>query len=133
MKLTRLQKIAIAFFIFSLLPAYLLANWRHQDNLEAINDRYQREQALHLSTDKLLNNCEKSQRNENTPYGANHQICDQGSQEHSQTERAMNLLDQEKARNDVRFYQNFLLFALVLNLLGFVTHKASQFMAREED
>lgn len=133
MKLTRRQKIGIAFFIFSLLPAYLFANWRHQANLEGITDRYERVQALHLSTDKLVSNCEKNQRNENTPYGANHQICDQGSQEHSQTERAMNLLDQEKARNDVRFYQNFILFALLLNLLGFVTYKASQFMAKEED
>jgi len=133
MTLNRIQKIGIAFFISSLLPAYLLADWRYQANQTTITDRYEREQALHLSTDKLLDNCEKDQTNENTPYGVHHQICNQGTQEHAQTERAMGLLDQEKARNEVRMYQNFILFVLLFNLLGFVTYKASQFLAREEN
>jgi len=88
---------------------------------------------LHLSTDKLLNNCEQNQKNDNTPYGANHQICNQGLQEHSQTEHAMGMLDQEKARNQTRMYQNIALFALLFNLIGFVAYKASLFLAREEN
>ena len=133
MKLTRIQKTAIIFFIASLFPAYLLAVWRYQVNLEAITDRFEREQALHLSTDKLLNNCEQNQKNDNTPYGANHQICNQGLQEHSQTEHAMGMLDQEKARNQTRMYQNIALFTLLFNLIGFVAYKASLFLAREEN
>ena len=132
MKLTRIQKIAIAFFIASLFPAYLLSVWRYQANLDAITDQFKREQTLHISTDKLLNNCEQNQKNDNTPYGANHQICSQGQQEHSQTEHAMGLLDQEKARNQTRMYQNIALLTLLFNLIGFVAYKASLFLAKEE-
>ena len=132
MNLTRLQKISIAFFICSLLPAYLIANWRHAENLTAITERYERERNLHLSTDKLLKNCALNEKKENEHYSANHQICTQGEQEHQLSGRLMELLAEEKANNDRRWYRNFALSVSLLNLLGLAIRKAYSVLTREE-
>jgi hypothetical protein len=133
MKLSRIQKISIAFFIFSLLPAYLIANWRHETNVAVISERFEEEKNLHLSTDKLISNCERNEQKENTPYGANHQICNQGAQEHLQTEHAMHRLEEEKSFNDARSYRNFILSTVLLNLLAFLIYKSQQFLTRKEN
>jgi len=45
----------------------------------------------------------------------------------------MTALDQEKARNGVWWYANFLLSVLLLNFLGFAVYKGNIFLKREED
>lgn len=132
MNLTRLQKISIAFFICSLLPAYLIANWRHAENLTAITERYERERNLHLSTDKLLQNCALNKKKENAHYTANHQICAQGEQEHARSGQLMELLVEEKANNDQRWYRNLAFSVVLLNLLGLAIYKAYSVLTREE-
>ena len=132
MNLTRLQKISIAFFICSLLPAYLIANWRHAENLTAITERYERERNLHLSTDKLLQNCALNKKKENAHYTANHQICAQGEQEHARSGQLMKLLVEEKANNDQRWYRNLAFSVVLLNLLGLAIYKAYSVLTREE-
>ena len=133
MSLSRIQKIAIVFFIASLLPAYLIAQWRYGANISSIQDKFERERNLHLSTDKLLINCERNEKKENTAYDANHRICDQGLRTHELTSLAMTALDQEKARNSVWWYANFLLSVVLLNFLGFAVYKGNIFLKREED
>lgn len=97
MKLTRNHKIGLIFFVCSLLPAYWIANWRYEANLANLTETLNKEQALHLSTDKLLSNCEKNAEGKAHPYDATHQICNQGSDIHARTDHAMDLLAQEKA------------------------------------
>ena len=132
MTLSHTQKIGIAFFALSLLCAYLFANWRHEANLLEITEEFKLEQSLHLSTDKLLNNCERNAEKENTPYGANHQICDEGLQEHELTARLMKVLDTEKERNNTRWYRNFFLSVLILNLFGFAIQQWLKFIKRND-
>lgn len=132
MKLSRMQKIGLVFFLCTLLPAYLIANWRYHANLNAITDKFDREQKLHFSTDKLVSNCERNEEKENNHYGSNHQICDQGLQEHASTSHVMDILMQEKASNETRWYRNFFLSVLILNLFGFFIYKGNAFLNREE-
>ena len=133
MKLTRIQQICFVFFACTLLPSYLIANWRHDANLAALTEKLEREHGLNLSTDKLQINCERNELKEGTPYDANHQICEQGAQEQKQTAHAMDVLTQEEARNDVRWYRNFFLAVLAFNLLGFIAYKAYLFLKRGLD
>lgn len=132
MKLSRIQKISLAFFLCTLLPAYLIANWRHEANLNVITDKFEREQKLHISTDKLLSNCERNEDKENDHYSANHQICEQGLQEHTSTSHVMDILTQEKTSNETRWYRNFFLSILILNLLGLSIYKGNAFLNREK-
>ncbi len=132
MKLTRVQKFSLAFFIFSLLPAYLLAHWRFEENLAMVTDKFAREQTLHLSTDKLLINCERNEKNEPAAYSANHQICAQGAQEHALTSQAMDALAREKIRNDTDWYWNFLWTVLICNLFGLAAYRGSLFITCSE-
>ena len=132
MSLSGIQKIGIAFFIASLLPAYLIAHWRYEANISSIQDKFEREHNLHLSTDKLLINCERNEKKENTAYDVNHQICDQGQQTHELTSHAMSALAQQKARNSVWWYFNFFVSVSVFNLLGFAIYKGNIFLKREE-
>jgi hypothetical protein len=127
MTLTRLQKIGLAFFVFTLVPAYLFANWRHSSTFASLDAAYTREQALHQSTDKLLSNCERS----DSPYDANQQICNQGQMLHTQTSQAMDVLAQEKLQNDSRWHLNFWLTVLLLNFLGWGFHKARLALSQE--
>jgi len=132
MSLSRIQKIAIALFIGSFLPAYLMAQWRYDANISSIQDKFERERNLHLSTDKLLVNCERNEKKENTAYDANHRICDQGLKTHELTSQAMSALDQENTHSRVWWYVNFLLSVLVLNFLSFAIYKGKTFLKREE-
>jgi hypothetical protein len=133
MRLTRIQKIAIAIFVVSLPPATLIANWRYNSKLTSFTEKFENEQALHLSTDKLLINCEKIAANKANPYDATYQVCNQGSHIHEQTEQAMALLTQVNASNQANWYRNFALTVLVFNLLAFFLYRASVFLDREAD
>lgn len=132
MTLTRIQKISLAFFIGTLIPAYFFANWRHAENLNVLTLQFEQEQGLHDSTDKLINNCAQIEKKENDHFSANHQICEQGQQEHELSQRLMTLLNQEKAKNDLRWYRNFVLSVLLLNFLGIAIYKTSLVSAQEE-
>jgi len=133
MKLTTVQKISLVFFVCTLLPAYWIANWRHTSNEVRLNEAFEREQTLHLSTDKLLDNCEKIASSQSNPYDANHQICNQGLQVHQETSDAMEVLTGEEAYNDMKWYRNFFVAVLVLNLLGWVIYRANIYLKRESD
>jgi len=133
MKFTRIQKITIAVFIVSLLPAYWIANWRFDSKLTTLHEMFEKQQALHLSAEKLLVNCEKIAAAKANPYDATHQICAQGSHIHEHSERAMALLTQEKASNETEWYRNFALTALLFNLLAFVLYRMSVFLKRLGD
>ena len=127
MNLTRLQKIGLAFFAVTLVPAYLIADWRHSVNLTQLDTAYARELDLHQSTDKLLSNCERN----DTPYDANQQICDQGQRLHAQTSQAMARLSQEKKHNDSQWHRNFWLSVLILNLLGLAVYKGRRELMKQ--
>ena len=131
MTLSRIQKISIAVFIVSLAPAYWIADWRYESKLASLTEMLDKEQSLHMSTDKLLINCDKIAATKANPYEATHQICDQGSHIHEHTEQAMNLLTREKASNEAKWYRNFALTALFFNLLAFFLYRASVFFKRE--
>jgi hypothetical protein len=64
---------------------------------------------------------------EDAPYTANHHIFEQGAQAHESAKRSISTLAQQNVRNDVRWYRNFFSFALIFNLLGFTSCKATQF------
>ena len=132
MSISRMQKIGLAFFLCTLLPAYLIANWRHETNLNAITDRFEREQKLHLSTDKLVSNCERNEEKESDHYSANHQICTQGLEEHASTSQAMDVLTQEKMQNETHWYRNFFVSVAVLNLLGLLFYQGTAVLKREQ-
>jgi hypothetical protein len=131
MTLTRIQKLGIAVFIISLAPAYWIANWRYESKLASLTDMFEKEHALHLSTDKLLINCDKIAATKANPYDATHQICEQGTNIHEQTELAMALLKQQKARNEAKWYRNFALIVLFVNLLAFFLYRASVYLKRK--
>jgi hypothetical protein len=133
MKLTRIQKLGIAVFIVSLAPAYWIADWRYESKLASLTDMFDKEQALHLSTDKLLINCEKIAATKANPYDATHQVCAQGSQIHEHTEQAMTLLTREKESNEAKWYRNFALTVLFVNLLAFFLYRTSIYLKREVD
>ena len=133
MTLARIHKIGIAVFLASLLPATLIANWRYESKLASITDMFEKEQALHLSTDKLLINCEKIAATKANPYDATHQVCAQGSQIHEHTERAMAVMAQEKDINDTKWYRNFTLTVALVNLLAFFLYRTSGYLKREVD
>lgn len=129
MQLTRIQKIGMALFIASLLPATLITNWRYDAQLGSLSAMFEKEQALHQSTEKLLVNCEKIA----TPYDATYQICAQGSQIHERTAYAMALLTEEKASNEIKWYRNFALTVLLINLLSFCVYRIGVYLKRETE
>ena len=131
MKLTRTHTIVLSVILASLLPAYLVANWRYNTKLASLTETFEKEQALHLSTDKLLINCEKI--DAANAFDATHQICAQGSNIHAQTEHALALLAQEKALNETKWYRNFGLTVLFVNLLAFFCYRLNTYLKREVD
>jgi hypothetical protein len=133
MTLTRLQKFAVGYLLISLLPSYWMASWQHDATLTAITEKFERERSLHLSTDKLLINCELNEEKQGTPYDANHQICNEGLHEHDLTEHAMQALQFEKDRNDKKLLRNFFILTLLFNLLGLLFYKAKLLIQRETD
>lgn len=126
MTLTRLQKFGLVFLVCTLLPAYLIADWRHAETLATLDAAYAREKDLHESTDKLLGNCQRN----DTPYDANQQICNQGERLHVQTSQAMDSLQEEMQRNDSQWHRNFWLSVLSFNLLGWAIYKARRELAK---
>lgn len=131
MKLTRIQKITLAFFVSSLLPAYLIANWRYEAKLANLEEVLHKEQSLHQSTDRLLSNCEKNAEHQANAYDATHQICNQGLDIHDHTDHAMTLLKEEKTANEMKWYRNFGLSVALFNLLAFVLYRANLYLTRE--
>lgn len=133
MKLTRFQTICLACFVASLLPAYWFANWRHETQLGSLNDRLQKEQALHASVDKLMSNCETIAARQAMTYDPSHQICNQGNDIHTRTQQAMDTVEQAKARNDRKWYRDFAFIILGVNLCAFALYKANGYLKREID
>jgi hypothetical protein len=132
MKLTRFQTLCLACFVASLLPAYWFANWRHEAQLENLNDMLEKEQALHASADKLMSNCETIAARQTDTYNATHQICNQGNDIHTRTEQTMAALAQDKAANDIKWYRNFALIALLFNFFAFLFYRANIYLNREK-
>jgi hypothetical protein len=133
MTLSRIQKISVVFFIATLIPSYLIANWRLNVNEAVITEEFEREKSLHLSTDKLLLNCEYNSAKGEDHYGAHHQICEQGLKTHARTSEAMESLAQDKLRNETRWYRNFFLTLALFNLLGFALLKINEFSKLERN
>jgi hypothetical protein len=131
MTFTHIQKISLMVFIVSLLPAFWIANWRYDSKLANLNDELAKQQALHLSTDKLLANCEKIAVARANPYDATHQICDQGLHTHERTEQTKALLIEEKVSNETMWFVNFALTAVLFNFLAFIFYRMSGFLKRE--
>ena len=133
MKLTRLQAICLACLIVSLLTAYWFANWRYESQLTNLNDRLEKEQALHASVDKLMSNCEMIAARQAMTYDPSHQICNQGSDIHTRTQQAMDTVAHDKASNDLKWYRDFAFIALGVNLFAFALYKANAYLKREVD
>lgn len=94
---------------------------------------FQKEQALHLSTDKLLSNCEELEARNAASYNPAHKICNQGTEVHARTDQTMQLLQEAKNATATQWYRNFFLAAIFLNLVGFLLYQANAHLQREED
>lgn len=132
MKFSHLQKIGLVFFAISLLPAYLIADWRYEVKSVAIAEILERENSLHKSADKLLSNCEKVNANQESHYDATHQICIQGQAIHEHTSLAMENLTAEKAHIKAVMWVHFLSLILGLNLLGLLIYQGKKFLISEK-
>jgi len=128
MTLTSVQKKWLLFFVCTLVPAYWFANWRHDATLTSLEDKLKREEALHLSTEKLIKNCALNVEKDQDPFDANRQICEQGNKTHQRTAQQIEALNQEKVTNDSRWYQNFGIFAGLLNIVGFLAFRSTRIL-----
>jgi hypothetical protein len=128
MTVTGMHKKWLIYFACTLIPAYWVANWRHETNLSAIQEKLQREEAFHLSTEKLIKNCASNANKENHPFDANYQICAQGVKIRERTAQQIEALNHEKMTNDSHWYQNFILCVSILNLLGFLAFKSRRLL-----
>jgi hypothetical protein len=128
MTMTSLQKKWLLYFALTLIPAYWVANWRHEANFTSIQDKLAHEEALHLSTEKLIKNCVFNAEKENGQFDASHQICEQGVKIHEQTAQQIEALNHEKISNDSHRYENFTICVGILNLLGFLAFKSRRFL-----
>lgn len=128
MKLTALQKICLVFFACTLVPAYLAANWRYEANFTALSEKLEREQELLQSTQKLLRNCEQNESKSNDHYDANHQVCTNGEQVSERTTLNIETLTQDREYLHTRWWRNFLLTVLCLNMLGVLVYKSRQLL-----
>ena len=117
MTLTHAQKFAAVFLACTLVLSYVTANVRHAHQQAVIADKLEREESLHQSTDKLLQNCGRNEQKEATSYGAGRVICDQGAQAHERTERAMADLEARKDHARTQWYQTFVMAVVVMNAL----------------
>ena len=127
MTLTGIQKKGLVFFVCTLVPAYWLANWRHEVNVTALTAQLQREEALHRSTEKLVTHCQLNAQKEDAQFDASHQICAQGIQSHAQTARQMDAVRLEIMASEPRRFQNFALYLTVVNVLGFIAFKFKRY------
>ena len=132
MKLTRLQKIFLIFFACTLVPAYLVANWRYEANFSVLTEKIAREDGLRQSTQKLLSNCEQNESKSNAHYDANHQVCTNGEQVHERTTLNINTLTQDREHLHTRWWRNFLLTILCLNSIGILVYKSRLLLLNEK-
>lgn len=137
MTLTFKQKRALVIFLITCLPAFFIANLRYDADMATLEDAFEREEKLHQSTDRLLENCARNEEKEATSYGAGRVICDQGAQAHARTERAMAELEAHRHNARGQWYQTFVIAVLVMNALvalGFVWRRwAQQQQDKEQD
>lgn len=124
MKLSDLQKICLVFFVCTLAPAYLFANWRYEVSFSALSEKLEREEELLQSTQKLLSNCEHNESKSNDHYDANHQVCANGEQILQRTQSNINTLTDDNHRLPSEWWRNFLLTVLCLNILGLLAYKS---------
>ena len=132
MNLTRLQKISLAFFIGTCIPAYLIADWRHNVHWARIAQEIEQEQALQLSAEKLINNCQQNEANTAADFGPHHQICANGVDTRERTAQTIATLTQEKDSLPWRKFRNFLWAVISFNLIGFILFKGHQLLRLEK-
>lgn len=131
MKLSRLQKLSLAFFVITWGPSYLIADWRHNANLSRITHEIEQEQALRQSAEKLISNCEQSEAKNAPGYGPHHQICANGIDTRERTAQAIETLTQEKEDLPWRKFRNLLWAVVSFNLIGFILYKGQQLIRLE--
>ena len=128
MTVTGMHKKWLVYFACTLIPAYWVANWRHETNLSAIQEKLQREEAFLLSTEKLIKNCVSNAEKQSQPFDASYQICAQGVKIHARTAEQIASLNHKKMTNDSHWYQNFSICVGILNLLGFLVFKSRRIL-----
>jgi hypothetical protein len=132
MKLSTLQKLGLAFFVCTLVPAYLVANWRYEVDFSVFSEKIEREEELLQSTQKLLSNCEQNETKSNDQYDANHQVCSNGERVHERTTLNIETLTQDREELHSRWWRNFFLVVLSLNVLGVLVYKSRQLLLDEK-
>jgi hypothetical protein len=130
-KLSNTQWLGFCFFVGSLLPAYLIADWQYEKKLTMINSVLEREQSIHESTDKLVRNCEDLNQQTASSYGPNHTICKQGREMHERTDLVKTQLSLEKEHLQVAFWLSFLAVVASINFIGYVLYKGKQHLNSE--
>ena len=133
MTLTRQHKLVLVIVLITCLPAYFIANLRYDADVAAVEHVFEREKDLHQSTDKLLQNCERNEQKENTPYGAGRVICDQGAQAHQRTQRVMADLEARQTNARVQWYQTFAIAVLVINALVALAFAWRRWAQKQQD
>jgi len=132
MKLTTLPKLSLAFFACTLVPAYLVANWRYEVDFAVFSEKIEREEELLQSTQKLLSNCEQNESKSNDHYDANHQVCSNGERVRERTTLNIETLTQDQEELHSRWWRNFALVVLSLNVLGVLVYKSRQLLLDEK-
>lgn len=129
MTLSTKQKIGLALFVCSLLPAYLFASWRHEANESVILEELDRARGLLESSEKLNKNCEANKQREGTSFDANYQICIQGEKNREQASQKITEITTKQELNNKRMPINVLLALLVINACGFGVYKLKQLLS----
>jgi hypothetical protein len=128
MKVTTVQKISLAFFACTLLPAYHVANWRYEVSFSVLSEKIEREDELLQSTQKLLSNCEQNESKSNDHYDANHQVCTNGERAHERTTLNIDTLTHDREQLHSRWWRNFFLVLISLNVIGILVYKSRQLL-----
>lgn len=129
MPLSKKQKIGLAIFVCSLLPAYLFATWRHGANESSILEELNRARGLLESSEKLNKNCEANQQRELTSFDANHQICIQGEKNREQANQKIDEMTAKQELNDKRMPVNALFALFVINACVYGIYKLRELLS----
>jgi hypothetical protein len=132
MKLSAIQKIGMVFFACTLVPAYLVANWRYESNFSVISEKLEREEELLQSAQKLLSNCAQNESKSNDHYDANYQVCANGEQISERTTLNINTFTQERLDLHTRWWRNFLLTTFCLNMLGLLVYQSRRLLVDQK-
>ena len=132
MKLSSTQWVGLCFFVASLMPAYLVADWQYEKKLTTINAALEREQSIHESTDKLVRNCEHLNQEIGTAYGPNYTICKQGRDIHDHTALAQDGLTAEKDHLKFSLWMIFLAMTTGINVIGYTLYKGAQYLNSDQ-